>query len=79
MSNNTRKTGNLISELSYNYLYVNTDKNDPQYGTLKLTSITENHTDPINIASLDVYSDYIGFGTFFVNSDGFLVSVLNLG
>jgi hypothetical protein len=79
MTNRTRKSSNLISQLSYNYLTIVTDKNNPEYGTLKLTAIDESVTGSINIADLDIYSDYIGFGTFFIDNDGFLVSNIDLG
>lgn len=78
MSNRTRKSSNLISQLSYNYLSIVTDKSNSEYGQLKLTSIKESETATINISDLDVYSDYVGFGTFFINNDGFLVSKIDL-
>lgn len=78
MSDRTRKSSNLISQLSYNYLSIVTDKSDPKYGQLKLTTIKESETATINISDLDVYSDYVGFGTFFIDNNGFLVSKIDL-
>ena len=78
MSNRTRKTSNLISQLSYNYLEIVTDKSKPEYGQLKFTKISETEPVNINISDIDVYSDYVGFGTFSINSDGFLVSNIDL-
>lgn len=78
MSNRTRKTANLISQLSYNFLEIVTDKSKSEYGQLKFTKISETEPVNIDISDKDVYSDYVGFGTFFINSDGFLVSNINL-
>jgi len=78
MSNRTRKTSNLISKLSYNYLEIVTDKSKPEYGQLKFTQISETEPVTINISDIDVYSDYVGVGTFFINSNGFLVSSIDL-